>query len=72
LAMPRYFFHQRSTERMVWDGVGIELPDLRTAPDPNQAAALWTEIIEGQLQPSQILVVTDALGRCWLLLRYEA
>jgi hypothetical protein len=48
---------------MVWDGVGIELPDLRTAPDPNHAVALWTEIIEGQLQPSQILVVTDALGQ---------
>jgi hypothetical protein len=61
--MPRYFFHQRIGDRMMWDGTGLELPDLGLVPDPDQAAALWTEIIEGRLQPGRILVITSETGQ---------
>jgi hypothetical protein len=59
--LPRYFFHQRIGDRMMWDGTGLELPDLGL--DPDQAAARWTEIIEGRLQPGRILVITSETGQ---------
>ena len=30
--MPRYFFHHRVGDRMMWDAVGLELPDVKTPP----------------------------------------
>ena len=61
--MPRYFFHHRIGDRMMWDGVGLELPDLGLAPDPDRAASVWTEILAGSLRPERILVVTNDMGQ---------
>ena len=61
--MPRYFFHRRVGERMIWDGVGIELPDLGLASDPDRAANVWADIIAGRQEPGFVLVVTDERGK---------
>ena len=61
--MPRYFFHHRIGDRMMWGQVGCELPDLGLAPDPDRAAALWTDIVADRVQPDRILVITDDLGQ---------
>ena len=60
--MPRYFFHHRIGDRMMWDMVGCELPDLRLAPDPDRAATLWTDILADRIQLDRILVITDEVG----------
>ncbi len=61
--MPRYFFHQRVGDRMIWDEVGLDLPELELASDADRAAVLWTDILAGRIQPGRILVITDALGQ---------
>lgn len=61
--MPRYFFHQHVAGRIIWDEVGLDLPDLGLASDPDRAAVLWTDILAGRSQPDRILVITDALGQ---------
>ncbi len=61
--MPRYFFHHRIGDRMMWDGIGIELPELGLTPDPDRAAAVWTDILEGRLAQARILVVTNEAGQ---------
>ncbi len=61
--MARYFFHHRIGDRMMWDRVGCELPDLGITPDPEGAMALWTNMIAGQVQPGRILVITDETGK---------
>jgi hypothetical protein len=48
---------------MMWDGVGLELPDLGLVPDPDQAVAVWTDILAGRLRPERILVVTNDTGQ---------
>jgi hypothetical protein len=62
-AMPHYFFHVRTADRMHWDRAGLNLPDLRMAPDPEMAAAIWAEVLAMQAQPDRILVVTDEAGQ---------
>ena len=61
--MPRYFFHQHVSGRMIWDEVGLDLPVLGLALDPDGAAVLWTDILAERSQPGRILVITDALGQ---------
>lgn len=61
--MPRYFFHQRVGDRMMWDETGLDLPELGLTPDAEQAALLWAEVLEGRLHPGRILVITNALGQ---------
>jgi hypothetical protein len=61
--MPRYFFHHRIGDRMMWDGVGCELPDLGLAPDPDGAAALWADILAERVHADRILVITDEIGQ---------
>lgn len=61
--MPRYFFHHRIGDRMMWDAVGLDLPDLKMALDPERAVVVWMDIIEGRIEPGRILVVTDAIGK---------
>ena len=34
--MSRYFFHHRVDDRMIWDGVGLELPDLGLGLPPTK------------------------------------
>ncbi|WP_257792376.1 hypothetical protein [Microvirga ossetica] len=36
---------------------------MKIAPDPDRAAAVWMDIIAGRIQPGQILVITDAIGK---------
>jgi hypothetical protein len=61
--MARFFFHYRIRDRMTWDRVGCELPDLSMAPDTDAAMALWSDIIGGRVQPGRILVITDEIGK---------
>jgi hypothetical protein len=61
--MARYFFHHRIGDRIMWDRVGCELPDLAMAPAPDGAMTLWTEIIAGRAGPVRILVITDEIGK---------
>ncbi len=63
VAMPRYFFHQHIGDCVIWDEIGIDLPDPELAFDASQAAVLWADILAERPQPDQILVITDALGR---------
>jgi hypothetical protein len=50
-------------QSLIWDGAGLELPDFGMAPDADQAAVVWADILSGRIQPGRILVVTDALGQ---------
>jgi hypothetical protein len=61
--MPRYFFHQHVADRVIWDEVGLDLPELKRASDADQAAMLWTDILAQRTHPGRILVITDALGQ---------
>jgi hypothetical protein len=61
--MPHYFFHHCDSHHMTWDGVGLELPDLGLAPVSDQATVLWMEAVAGQVQPDQILVITNDIGQ---------
>jgi hypothetical protein len=61
--VPRYYFHHRIGDRMMWDGVGLELPDLGLVPDPDRAVAVWTDILAGRLWAERILVVTNDAGQ---------
>ena len=62
-SMPRYFFHQRVGDHMMWDETGLDLPELGLTPDADQAAVLWAEVLAGRLHPGRILVITNALGQ---------
>jgi hypothetical protein len=62
-AMPRYFFHHRIDDRMMWDAVGLDLQDLGLAPVSDEATALWTEALTGRTPPDRILVITNDLGQ---------
>jgi len=61
--MPRYFFHRNIADRVIWDEVGLDLPEIRLASDSEQTAMLWTDILAERSCPDQILVITDALGQ---------
>jgi hypothetical protein len=61
--MPHYFFHHRVGDRMMWDGTGLELPDLGLEPNPDQAAEVWTDVLAGRIQSYRILVVTNEIGQ---------
>jgi hypothetical protein len=61
--MPRYFFHHRVGDRMMWDGAGLDLPDLGLEPASDQATALWVDALTGRVQPDQILVITNDIGQ---------
>jgi hypothetical protein len=60
--MPRYFFHHHIGDRILWDGIGVELPDIRVASDADRAEDVWTTIVAGRLQPGRITVITDESG----------
>lgn len=61
--MPRYFIHYRIGDRMIWDGAGLELPDLGLDPAPEWADVMWASILSGPREPHRILVVTNAAGQ---------
>jgi hypothetical protein len=62
-AMPRYFFHHRVGDHMMWDGIGLDLPDLGLASVSEEATAQWTEALTGRSQPDQVLVITNDIGQ---------
>jgi hypothetical protein len=62
-AVPRYFFHHRVGDHMMWDGVGLELPDLGLAPASDEATALWTEALTERTQSDRVLVITNEIGQ---------
>ncbi len=61
--MPRYFFHHRVGDHMMWDGIGLDLPDLGLAQVSEEATALWTEALTGRSQPDRVLVITNDIGQ---------
>jgi hypothetical protein len=61
--MPRYFFHQRIGDRMMWDRTGVDAPGLVIEPDADVAAGALADILSRREQPSRILIVTDARGQ---------
>ncbi len=61
--MPRYFFHHRVGDRMMWDGIGLELPDLGLEPASDEAMALWMDALAGHVEPDRILVITNDIGQ---------
>jgi hypothetical protein len=65
--MPRYFFHHRIGDRMMWDRIGCELPDIGMAPDSDRAVTLRMDMIVWRLQPERILVITDEIGKVLLV-----
>ncbi len=62
-AIPRYFFHHRVGDHMMWDGVGLDLPDLGLAPASDEATARWTEALTARSQPDRILIITNDIGQ---------
>ncbi len=61
--MPRYFFHHRIGDRMIWDGIGVDLPDVQLRRNDDQAAEMWADVLAGRLQPGRIMVVTNDMGQ---------
>jgi hypothetical protein len=61
--MPRYFFHQRIGNRIMWDGTGVDMPGLFIEPNADVAAGALADILSRREQPSSILIVTDASGQ---------
>ncbi|MGF9763675.1 hypothetical protein AAII07_52020 [Microvirga sp. 0TCS3.31] len=61
--MPRYFFHIRTECRMLWDRIGLDLPDFWGTPDAEIAEALWHEALDRKLRTRQILIITNESGK---------
>jgi hypothetical protein len=57
--MPRYYFHHRTENRMFWDKVGLDLPDLWQSSDPEMVVALWHEALAKGTEAGQVLIITD-------------
>jgi hypothetical protein len=61
--MPRYFFHARTQDRLIWDATGLELPKVADLEDPELTVALWSEALDKHVQTGRAVVITDATGR---------
>jgi hypothetical protein len=65
--MPRYFFHIRAGEQILWDDEGLNLPDAPAMCASNEAAhwreAAWKDVLMPNTQPpGNALVVVDEAG----------
>ena len=65
--MPRYFFHIRAGEQILWDQDGLSLPDPTAICASNEAAhwreARWKDVLMRNSQPpDNTLVVVDEAG----------
>jgi hypothetical protein len=61
--MPRYFFHTRTRDRLIWDASGLDLPEVTCRDDPELTLALWSEAFDKHFRVSRALVITDAAGK---------
>jgi hypothetical protein len=61
--MPRYFFHTSTSDRLIWDITGLELPEIASSEDAELTLALWSEVFEWQLRRSRMFVITDEIGK---------
>lgn len=61
--MPRYFFHHHIGDTMMWDGVGLDLPDPGLKPVSGEATAQWTAALARQARPGRTLVITNDVGQ---------
>jgi hypothetical protein len=65
--MPRYFFHLRAGEQILWDDEGLNLPNPTAICASNEAArwrgAPWKDVLVSNTQsPDKMLVVVDEAG----------
>jgi hypothetical protein len=73
--MPRYFFHVRNGSELIPDPKGVELPDLRSAPDELQRAVrevLNEDAFRSELGANRQIEITDEQGRLVLLIPFLA
>ena len=61
--MPRYFFHTLIEDRLIWDAIGQELPNLLNLEDRELTMALWSEVFDRQVRVSRSFVITDEIGK---------
>jgi hypothetical protein len=61
--MPRYFFHTRISDQLIWDTTGLELPEIARPDDPELTSALWSEAFDKHLNIGRDLVVTNVTGK---------
>ena len=64
--MARYHFHVQLADRLIPDREGVDLPNLRSAFEPDNAAACasWDALLDViGCMPNRITVITDEAGR---------
>ena len=65
--MPRYHFHIQLEDRLIMDGQGVDLPDLRDTQSPDtdeEVGALWADVLQfTECLPQRTTIITDELGR---------
>jgi hypothetical protein len=61
--VPRYFFHTRTSDKLIWDTTGLELPEIAKSEDQEMTLALWSEVFDRQLRQGRALVITDEVGK---------
>ena len=61
--MPRYFFHIRTSDRLIRDETGLELPEIAKSEDPELTLALWSEVFDRQFRRGTDFVITDEIGK---------
>ena len=63
--MSRYYFHLRYDDHVIWDELGVELPDLRNLHglDGTDAKQRWKDVFRAmQGQSRRMTVITDEIG----------
>jgi hypothetical protein len=61
--MPRYYFHTRRQNHLIWDRTVLDLPEVTSPDDPELTSALWSEVFDWQIQQSRTFVITDKNGK---------
>jgi len=69
--MSRYYFHRRYEDRVIWDELGVDLPDLRSLHGgiSIEAKQRWRDVFRSiQGQPDRLTVITDETGHIIMVL----
>jgi hypothetical protein len=61
--MPRYYFHTRRQNHLIWDRTVFDLPEVTSPDDPELTSALWSEAFDKQIQQSRTFVIIDEKGK---------